>query len=176
MKIRNAQETDLPKIIEIYNNSIPSRLATADTQPISVESRLNWYQKHTPNHHPLWVIEIEKTIASTDKKYPKITGWLGFQPFYGRPAYHKTAEISLYISPQYHRQGMGQKILTHAINQSPKLGLKNLLGFIFAHNQPSLKLFQKNGFQEWGYLPKVAEMDGIERDLAILGYRVIDPS
>lgn len=176
MKIRNAKETDLPEIIKIYNNSIPSRLATADTQPISVESRLNWYKQHTINHHPLWVIEIEKTIPSTDIKSQEIAGWLGLQSFYGRPAYDKTAEISLYISSQYHRQGMGEKLLTHAINQSPNLGLKNLLGFIFAHNQPSLKLFQKKGFQEWGYLPKVAEMDGIERDLAILGYRVIEPN
>ncbi|HBE20023.1 MAG TPA: N-acetyltransferase [Cyanobacteria bacterium UBA11149] len=174
MNIRNAQEIDLAKIIEIYNNSIPSRLATADTQPISVESRLDWYKKHTPNHYPLWVIEIEKTIPPTAQKSIEIAGWLGFQPFYGRPAYHKTAEISLYISPPYHRQGMGQKLLSHGIEKSPNLGIKNLLGFIFSHNQPSLNLFKKNGFQEWGYLPKVAEMDGIERDLAILGYTITD--
>jgi L-amino acid N-acyltransferase YncA len=46
-----------------------------------------------------------------------------------------------------------------------------LLGFVFAHNEPSLKLLKKFGFSEWGYLPQVANLDGIERDLVILGKR-----
>jgi phosphinothricin acetyltransferase len=52
------------------------------------------------------------------------------------------------------------------------LGLKTLLGFIFAHNQPSLQLFNSFGFQRWGYLPAVAELDGVERDLCIMGKQI----
>jgi phosphinothricin acetyltransferase len=48
-----------------------------------------------------------------------------------------------------------------------------LLGFIFGHNEPSLKLFERFGFEKWGHLPSVAELDGIERDLVIVGKRVI---
>jgi len=47
-----------------------------------------------------------------------------------------------------------------------------LLGFIFGHNAPSLGLFAKYGFSTWAHLPKVANLDGIERDLIILGKRV----
>jgi L-amino acid N-acyltransferase YncA len=47
-----------------------------------------------------------------------------------------------------------------------------LLGFIFAHNQPSLQLFEKFGFQQWGYLPQVAHLDGVERDLVIVGRKI----
>ena len=47
------------------------------------------------------------------------------------------------------------------------------MGIIFAHNQPSLTLFQKFGFQQWGYLPQVAELDGVERDVVILGLRCL---
>ncbi|MFM7614131.1 MAG: N-acetyltransferase family protein, partial [Synechococcales cyanobacterium] len=69
-------------------------------------------------------------------------------------------------------QGLGQFLLGKAICQSPSLGIKTLLGFIFAHNHPSLQLFQKFGFERWGYLPGVAEMDGMERDLVIVGLRI----
>lgn len=86
-----------------------------------------------------------------------------FTIFYGRAAYHATAEVSIYIDPTYHRHGLGKQLLTQAINQSPSLGIKNLVCFIFAHNHPSLKLFEKFGFQNWGYLPKVAELDSVER-------------
>ncbi|MGF1478269.1 MAG: GNAT family N-acetyltransferase [Cyanophyceae cyanobacterium] len=159
--IRNAVNADLPAIIEIYNASIPSRLATADLEPISVASRQDWFDRHTATH-PLWVMEKQEEIA----------GWLSFNDFYGRPAYHRTAELSIYVSPDYRRQGIGQSLLEQAITQSPHLGLNTLLAMIFAHNRPSLQLFHKFKFQQWGYLPKVAELDGVERDLAILGRRV----
>ncbi|MHC5833356.1 MAG: GNAT family N-acetyltransferase, partial [Nostoc sp.] len=59
-----------------------------------------------------------------------------------------------------------------AISESPTLGLKTLVCLIFAHNQPSLKLFETFGFQPWGHLPKVAEIDSVERDLVIMGLRI----
>jgi L-amino acid N-acyltransferase YncA len=161
MTIRHANETDLPAIVAIYNAAIPTRMATADLEPVSVASRLTWFSGRS-RKRPIWVIEVEGVVA----------GWLSFQSFYGRPAYHTTAEISIYIAPTYHQCGLGQQLLALAIHQSPSLGLNTLLGLIFAHNQPSLKLFEKFSFQSWGYLPKVAELDGIERDLVIMGLRV----
>ena len=163
MKIRDAIESDLPAIVQIYNAAIPGRMATADLQPISVESRLAWYKEHSPNSLPIWVMESDQNIV----------GWLSFQLFYGRAAYQHTAEISLYVAPDRQRCQIGQKLLQSAIVRSPELQLKTLMGIIFAHNQPSLKLFEKFGFQQWGYLPQVAELDGVERDVIILGLRCL---
>jgi L-amino acid N-acyltransferase YncA len=162
LKIRDALTTDLPRIVEIYNAAIPNRLATADTEPISVESRQRWYQAHNPSERPLWVAETDETIV----------GWISFESFYGRPAYHATAEMSIYIAPTHQRRGIGRQLLDRAIFCCSDLGLKTLVGFIFAHNAPSLRLFEKCGFQEWGYLPRVAELDEIERDLMIMGRRI----
>ncbi len=162
MPIRDATEADLATIVAIYNDSIPGRMATADTEPITVESRLNWLKAHSPRTYPLWVMESDSQIA----------GWLSFQPFYGRPAYYSTAEISIYVAPEFCRRGVGKQLLQQAIAYSPAIQINTLLGFIFAHNEPSLKLFEKFNFSEWGYLPRVAELDGIERDVAILGLRV----
>jgi phosphinothricin acetyltransferase len=159
MKIRDAKQTDLPGIVAIYNASVPGRMATADLEPISVESRLGWYEEHSPEYRPIWIMETDNQIM----------GWLSFQSFYGRPAYQATAEISIYIHPNYQGKGIGKKLLTEAIYRSPSLGLKTLIAFIFAHNQPSIKLFKKFGFQQWGYLPRVAQLDGKEQDLAIFG-------
>ncbi|MEA5582958.1 GNAT family N-acetyltransferase [Nodularia harveyana UHCC-0300] len=161
MKIRHAHETDLPAIVAIYNAAIPSRQATADLEPVSVQSRWSWFQRRS-SHRPMWVIERESIVV----------GWLSFKSFYGRPAYDSTAEISIYLAPSVHRCGLGSQLLAEAIKESPKLGIKTLLGFIFGHNPASLKLFAKYGFQQWGYLPQVAELDGVERDLIIMGRRI----
>ena len=166
MYIRDATETDLAAIVHIYNQSIPSRTATADTEPISVSSRRGWYRDRSSTR-PLWVME-----TNNDLECNIVVGWLSFQSFYGRPAYDRTAEVSIYVASEYHRRGIGSSLLAKAIAQSPQLQIKTLLAFIFGHNQPSLNLFTRYGFTQWGHLPNVAELDGIERDLVILGLRI----
>ena len=102
----------------------------------------------------------------------EIKGWLSFQSFYGRPAYQATAELSVYVATDAQRRGYARKLVTEAIRRAPEFGLKTLLGFIFGHNAPSLTLFGSYGFEKWAHLPRVAEMDGIERNLLILGLRL----
>ena len=55
------------------------------------------------------------------------------------------------------------------------LGLRTFLGFVFAHNARSVALCLKFGFQRWGLLPRVALLDGVERDLLILGLDLRSP-
>jgi len=98
-----------------------------------------------------------------------IIAWLSFSSFYGRPAYHKTAEISVYVDAIARRRGVASYLVNAAIRHAPDIGVDTLLGFIFGHNEASLRLFERLGFARWGYLPKVALLDGVERDLAILG-------
>ena len=165
---RNATLNDLPTIVAIYNSTIASREVTADTEPVSVESRLAWFHDHTPERRPLWVIER----ADDDPAAPAILGWISYSNFYGRPAYSGTAEVSIYIDEAARGKGIGRYALQEAIDFAPSIKVHTLLGFIFGHNQPSLGLFSKFGFDTWANLPKVANLDGIERDLIILGKRV----
>lgn len=160
--IRDAGLDDLPRIVEIYNSTIASREVTADLEPVSVESRVRWYNEHSPDFRPLWVLEDKGTIIA----------WLSFQSFYGRPAYNATAEISIYIDQERRARGIGSFLIQKALEASPGLGLRTLLGFVFGHNEPSLGLLRKFGFEEWANLPKVAELDGVERDLIIVGRKV----
>jgi phosphinothricin acetyltransferase len=162
MTIRDATCDDLPAIVAIYNAAIPGRMATADLEPVSLEARRCWFEEHSPSARPLWVIEDAGRIC----------GWISFQSFYGRPAYHATAELSVYIAADAQRRGYARQLVSEAIRRAPDFGLKTLLGFIFGHNQPSLVLFRSFGFETWAHLPRVAELDGLERDLLILGRRL----
>jgi L-amino acid N-acyltransferase YncA len=59
--------------------------------------------------------------------------------------------------------------LEQAIARGPSLEITAMVGLIFAHNEPSLKLFERLGFERWGLLPRIARLDGNERDLVIMG-------
>src|SRR6266478_5107969 len=67
------------------------------------------------------------------------------------------------VEPGQRRGGIGRALLGRAVETAPGLGLKTLVGFVFGHNEPSLRLFAGFGFQRWALLPGVAELDGIER-------------
>ncbi|WP_018758916.1 GNAT family N-acetyltransferase [Paenibacillus terrigena] len=161
-EIVDAALADLDRIVEIYNSTIAGRMVTADLDPVTVESRMTWFDEHSPDFRPLWVLKQDGRIAA----------WLSFQSFYGRPAYNATAEISIYIAEEYRGQGIGNLLIQRAIEACPRLDIYTLLGFVFGHNEPSLALLRKFGFEAWGTLPQVANLDGIERDLVIVGRRI----
>ncbi len=62
IKYRDATFNDLPTIVEIYNSTIPLKMVTADTEPVTVESRITWLNEHTPDKRPLWIIENKNEI------------------------------------------------------------------------------------------------------------------
>jgi phosphinothricin acetyltransferase len=162
LQFRDASLADLPAIVEIYNSTIAGRMVTADTEPVSIDSRKNWFHEHEPVRRPLWMVLQDNEIA----------GWISFQSFYGRPAYHGTAEISIYLAEKARGKGLGKIVLNHAMTECDRLGIKTLLGYIFAHNEPSMKLFLSAGFEPWGIFPRIAELDHIERDVVIVGKRI----
>jgi L-amino acid N-acyltransferase YncA len=153
---------DLPAIVETYNATIPSRLVTADLEPVTVLSRLQWFNAHNKEKRPLWLVRTKHEYI----------GWMSFNSFYGRPAYDGTVEVSIYLESKWHGKGIGKACLSYAEAVAPSLNINTLLGFIFGHNEPSLHLFYKFGYEKWAHLPKIANMEGIERDLLILGKRM----
>ena len=162
MPIRHALAADLPAIVAIYNASIPGRMATADVEPVTVAEREEWFRGFDPARRPIWVYEHEGEIA----------GWMGLRSYYGRPAYHRTVESAVYVDPGHRRRGIAHDLLDNAVRAAPAMGIANILAFVFVHNQPSVTLFEVHGFQRWGLLPRVCEIDGIERDVLILGRRL----
>ncbi len=159
MIIRDAVEADLQAIIEIYNATVPTRMVTAELEPTTVEARLPWFREHSPGQYPFWVAELEG----------RVVGWLDFKKFLPRCAYRGTAEISVYVDEKFRRRGVGQRLLEHAIARASSLGITALVGLIFGHNEASLKLFQRLSFEQWAFLPAVAQLDGVQRDLVVMG-------
>lgn len=163
MTIRDATEADLAAIVEIFNATIPSRMVSATLEPVSVEERLPWFHAHSPDHHPLWVMnDGERVIA-----------WLSLQSFLPRCAYAGTAEVSVYVREDFRRCGVARCLIDEAIERAASLEITALVGHVFAHNEPSLRFFAKAGFARWGFLPRVAKLDGVERDVVIVGRHVV---
>jgi phosphinothricin acetyltransferase len=159
VKIRDAGEGDLPAIVAIFNAAIATRTSVAMLAPVTVEERLPWFRRHAPDRYPLWVMDDDGRVA----------GWLSIHRFIQRSAYDGTAEVSVYIHESWQRRGLATQLLQHAINRGPALGFHAFVGYIFGHNEPSLRFFNRMGFERWGLLPEVARLEERKPDLVIVG-------
>lgn len=159
---RLAVESDLPAIVAIYNSTIPARGSTADLEPVTVESRRPWFAQHSAERRPLWVVEQDGEVLA----------WVSLDDYKQRAAYGVTAEVSVYVRDDVRGRGIARALCQYAIAAAPRLGLTRLLAVVFAHNEPSVGLFRSLGFERWGLLPGVTVLDGVERDVLLLGLRV----
>ncbi|MGI6122981.1 MAG: GNAT family N-acetyltransferase [Acetivibrionales bacterium] len=164
MTIRHAQIADLESIIDVYNQAVLTKQATSDLKPVDVNSRLKWFEEHTPDKYPIFVCEIDG----------KIGGWISLSPYRsGREALRFTAEVSYYVHSDFQGKRIGSKLLDYVLKECPKYQIKNLFAIILEHNIRSIKLVEKFNFEKWGLLPNVADFDGKEYGHLYYGLRVV---
>jgi L-amino acid N-acyltransferase YncA len=161
--IRTAEARDLPAIVEIYNQAVRLKSATAELSPVSLQSRAKWLAEHDPASHPVFVAQSGKVVV----------GWCSISEYRpGRGALRHTAEISYYVHEDYRRMSVASKLVEHAIRECPRLGIKTLIAILLDINVPSLGLLEKFGFQKWGHMPDVADFDGRECSHLYYGLRL----
>ncbi|MFC2675376.1 MAG: GNAT family N-acetyltransferase [Lacticaseibacillus rhamnosus] len=153
-----ATTADLPKIVAIYNETIPTHQATADLQPQTVDQKADWFAAHN-DHFPAWMIQVDHHNV----------GWLTLSAYSDRAAYDQTAEISLYLDITARGHHIGSSALAFVDQEAPARGLTTIIARIFGHNSASRRLFKKFNYDHWGHLPAIADLPEGKADLEIYG-------
>lgn len=150
MNFRRAEKADLDRLVEIYNQAVPSHIVTDDDDPISVDSRREWMNDFDDTH-PCWVVE----------ENGQIIGWCGLEYFYPHPAFDHSAEISIYIDNEHQNQGVGSALLDYVnVNITKNLPIKTVISYIYERNVPSQRLFQRSGYDKIGELSQISMIAG----------------
>lgn len=160
---RLAGEGDAALLADLHNAYIPGGRVTAQLEPFSAENRKAWLAQHDAARRPCWIAELEG----------RAVGMVSLSDFHPRRAYDITAEVSVYLQPAAVGRGLGRKLLAHAEEQAPGLGIETLVGLIYDSNAASLRLFDGAGYERWGYLPRVARHAEGERALVLVGKRLV---
>ncbi|BAX81509.1 GNAT family N-acetyltransferase [Labilibaculum antarcticum] len=151
MKIRLATSSDLPAINDIYNQAVRKKYCTADLDEISLAQRTKWFERHQSDQYPVFVaVEDDRVV-----------GWICYSAYRaGRRALQSAAEVSYYIDEENLQKGIGSQLLQFSIDEASKYKFKSLFAILLAANLASLKLLEKFGFERWGLMPHVADIDG----------------
>lgn len=162
MIIRSPQESDLPSLVEIYNQAIREH-KIAITTPVTIKDRGIWFEAREAEKHPVLVAENQGEVL----------GFLSISPYRpGRDALRHTALVNYFVHKKHHHQGVASGLLEEAVTLCPKLEIKNLFAILLENNVASVKLVQKFGFEKWAHLPRVAEFEGVEVGQVYYGKRV----
>jgi phosphinothricin acetyltransferase len=155
--IRDAERKDAASIADIYNEAITNSTATFDTELKSVDDRIAWLEQH--NHkYPVVVAELDGNVIG----YASLTRWSD------RCAYDDTAEISIYIHPDYRGKGTGRMLMESVLEKGKAGGLHCVLSRITQGNEISIHLHEKFGFTTVGVLREVGKKFGQLLDVTMM--------
>lgn len=162
IQICRASVSHLPAIVEIYNQAIRKRFATADIKEFSVPGKREWFQKHD-DCHPLCV--------AVDNDF--VLGWYSLGAYReGRQALSGVREVSYYVHDTHQSQGVGSRLMQHAIRSATELGVEHLVAIVLSKNERSIELLGKFHFGEWGRLPGIANFSGERCDHLYFGLKL----
>jgi len=150
--IRKFEEKDIEAVNEIYNQAIAAGF-NAHSKPISLQQRKQWFQQKDQIRYPSYVY-LKNEIGNE-----KVVAWLYFSKYRsGREVLSKTAEVSYYVHNNFKGIGIGSALLKYSIQIAPTLQFKHLVAILLSNNRPSINLLKKFGFEEWGRMPKIAQL------------------
>jgi phosphinothricin acetyltransferase len=142
MQIRPATRSDLPGILEIYNDAVLNTTATYDYEPRTLEHRTQWFEERQRDNYPVFV-------AVDDAR--RVVGWSALNPFHARMGYRFTSENSVYVAADMRGKGIGKLLLAPLIDGAKARGLHAIIAVIDADNEPSIRLHAAFGFEKVGH-------------------------
>jgi phosphinothricin acetyltransferase len=156
--IREANISDLPQILNIYNDVILNTTAVYDYNPHTLEMRAAWFKTKQEQGFPVFVMEDNGQIA----------GFSSIGPFRAWAAYQFTVENSIYVDTAYRGKGIGKKLMEPLIQAVKDRKLHTIVAGIDASNNESIRLHESFGFQEVAHFKEVGYKFGRWLDLKFL--------
>ncbi len=146
MSIRPLTEADLPEVQAIYAHHVQHGTGTWEWDPPDLAEMQRRAVLIQEARLPYLIAEIQGAVA----------GYAYAGPFRPRRGYCYTLEDSVYVHPDFVKQGIGHQLLHALIEQCRALGYRQLVAVIGdSANAPSIALHRKHGFEACGLLPGV---------------------
>lgn len=149
LTFRDIRENDFPVIKDIYDWYIKNSTATFHTEPIQIQQ----LKQFIFIDHPLY----RSYFIYNDNS---LAGYCILTNHKPRQAYDRTAEVTIYLKPEFGKKGIGMIALKYLEEKAKTLGLKNLIGVITGDNFGSITLFEKAGYTKCAHYKNVGEKFG----------------
>ncbi len=145
MRIRLAEFDDLPAILAISNWAAINTAANFALEPEPIEP----WQEEWSKTHEMYPYLVAVDDANT------IIGFAKAAPWKGRCAYTHSAEVTVYVHPDHHGQGIGKALYDQLVPTLKAQGYHTLLAGITQPNEASVRLHESFGFKRAALFERV---------------------
>lgn len=139
--IREGRIGDLPAIVDIYNSYIADTAITFDIEPITVESRREWFAQFAPD---------SRRQVFVAEEHGAILGFAYTGVFRARAAYERSVESTIYLEKNAQRKGLGRRLYDHLFDAIQGTGVHRIYAGITLPNDASIALHERCGFTPVG--------------------------
>jgi L-amino acid N-acyltransferase YncA len=158
MHIRDAEESDLPGLLAIYNDVIATSTAVYSDTAVSLEDRRQWREARVANGYPVLV-----ALDSSG-----VLGFSTFGDFRSWPGYRFTVEHTVHVRADCRGRGIGGALLQALFPRAAALGKHVMIAGVDAANSASIRFHERHGFERTGLLREVGNKFGRWLDLVFL--------
>jgi L-amino acid N-acyltransferase YncA len=157
--IRPASAGDIAAIARIYAGAVKHGTASFELQPPSEAEMARRQQILLAKNYPYIVAERAGVIA----------GYAYAGPYRERHAYDWCVEDSIYIAPEFHRQGIGRQLLERLVMDSEARGFRQMLAVIGdTANTASTAVHAAAGFRLVGTFQSIGYKHGRWLDTVLM--------
>ncbi len=151
MKIRDLEDRDIARCLEIYNYYILHTPFSFEEAPLSLDAFKKRCQRIS-EEYPYIVLEDNAS---------KVVGYAYLDVFNPRSACRKkTADLSIYVDCDLTHAGYGTLLLEAIEKEGKQKGLSNIVSMVTTSNKASLAFHLKHGFLLEGEVKDIAEKFG----------------
>jgi phosphinothricin acetyltransferase len=148
MRIRDAEATDVPEILAIYNDVVTTTTAIYDETISTLEERRAWFEDRRARGLPVLVAEANGEVA----------GFSSFGEWRSRWGYRHTVEHSVHVRADQRGRGYGTALIEALFPRAEALGVHVMVAHIDAQATASIRLHEKLGFEHVGTFREVGRM------------------
>ena len=159
MLIRDALETDLPALRDIFNDAVLNTTAIWMDNVVDLANRQAWFAARAQQGYPILVAE------NADGEVVGYASFGDWRPFDG---FCHTVEHSVYIRVDQRGKGLGPQLLTALIERAKACDKHVIVAAIESGNAASIGLHQRLGFAITGQMPQVGCKFGRWLDLTFM--------
>src|ERR1700689_2824756 len=159
VSLRTATSADIAAITRIYAYAVANGTASFELEPPDEAEMARRQQALMARNFPYIVAEHAGVVA----------GYAYAGPYRDRRAYDWCVEDSLYIAPEFHRQGIGRLLLMRLIGATEALGFRQMIAVIGdSANTASVAVHAAVGFRLIGVFQAIGYKHGKWLDTVLM--------